>query len=198
MSWRADYPNSIKAPKGAGQPILYLDFDGVLHHESVYWHPRRGPFLDTKLTGAGSRQSSFVLFQHAPLLAKIIEPYPDLKIVLSTSWVRTYSCSKVAKFLLPALRERVIGATFHSRMNEHEFLQAPRRMQVWGDVVRRKPRAWLALDDDYLHWPKWDLDNYVQTDVVHGISEPKVLAEIETKLAKMFSKESEPKDDNAA
>lgn len=30
--------------KGLGQPILYLDFDGVLHPEHCYWHPRKGPY----------------------------------------------------------------------------------------------------------------------------------------------------------
>lgn len=29
--------------KGLGLPILYLDFDGVLHPEYCYWHPRKGP-----------------------------------------------------------------------------------------------------------------------------------------------------------
>ncbi len=30
-----------KPPKGAGALVLYLDFDGVLHHENVLWHPKR-------------------------------------------------------------------------------------------------------------------------------------------------------------
>lgn len=31
----------MKAPKGQGRPILYLDFDGPLHHDACLWHPRR-------------------------------------------------------------------------------------------------------------------------------------------------------------
>ena len=31
-----DRLNRIKALKGAGELLLYLDFDGVLHHENVY------------------------------------------------------------------------------------------------------------------------------------------------------------------
>jgi len=163
-----------KAPKGAGELILYLDYDGVLHHENCLWHPRKGPYLKAP--------SGHVLFQHAPLLAEVLEPYPDWKIVLSTSWVRTYGFYGAGKRLPEALRGRLIGATFHSRMNRHEFVASPRGMQVWGDVVIRQPRHWIALDDDYLHWPKWALDNYVQTDAALGISKPDVLGRLKRLL----------------
>jgi hypothetical protein len=169
-----------KLPKGASQDILYLDFDGVLHHENCLWHPKRGPYL--------MAPEGHVLFQHAPLLAEMLAPYPSLKIVLSTSWVRSYGCEKAAKRLPASLRDRVIGATWHSQMKplENEWVSRPRGMQVWGDVDRRKPRAWLALDDDYLSWPVWALDNYVRTDDVLGISHPEVTPLISQKLDRFF------------
>ena len=170
-----DY-NNRKVPQGAGEAILYLDFDGVLHHEAVYWSPRRGPYMGKQLT------SEHYLFQHAPLLVDLLAPHPDIKIVLSTSWVRSYGCYGAAKRLPASIRDRVIGATFHSRMNETAFVTSPRGMQVWGDVEKRHPKAWLALDDDYLHWPKWCLDNYVRTDEVLGISAPAVQSLIVEKL----------------
>lgn len=34
----------MSLPVGRGELILYLDFDGVLHHENVLWHPRKGPY----------------------------------------------------------------------------------------------------------------------------------------------------------
>ena len=140
----------MKPPGGRNGLILYLDFDGVLHHENVLWHPRLGAYL--------SAPEGYTLFQHALLLEQLLEPYPEVRIVLSTSWVRRYGCSRTAKNLRPSLRARVIGATFHSRMEKEPFLAAPRGMQVWSDVLRRKPRDWLALDDDYLHWPAWCRD----------------------------------------
>ena len=76
-------------------------------------------------------------------------------------------------------------------MNEHEFAAAPRGMQVWGDVIKRKPKDWIALDDDFLHWPKWCLSKYVKTHEFEGIGHPDVRLEIETKLALMFKGESE-------
>lgn len=166
-----------KPPRGNGELVLYLDFDGVLHHENVTWHRTKGAHL--------TAQAPHRLFQHAELLAELLDPYPSVQIVLSTTWARIYGCDKAAKRLPEALRGRVIGATFHSKMHEQDFMSAPRGMQVWGDVVRRRPRDWLALDDDYLHWPKWCLDKFVRTHEHEGISDPAVKAEIVRKLVVM-------------
>ena len=163
--------------KGTHGHVLYLDFDGVLHHEDVRVK-RTGPYI-----AAGAQ---YKLFEHAPVLAELLDPYPHVRIVLSTSWVRRYGCSKTAKNLPWKLRERVVGATFHSQMNADEFWAAPRGMQVWGDVVKRLPWKWLALDDTWQDWPKWTLDNFVRTHEQLGISDPAVLDELRTKLAQKF------------
>lgn len=167
----------MKAPRGRDALLLYLDFDGVLQHENVLWHPRVGPYL--------SAPPGYVMFQHAELLEELLEPYPEVLIVLSTSWVRRYGCSKTAKNLRPALRARVIGATYHSRMDLDSFAATPRGLQVWADVVRRQPKDWLALDDDYLDWPAWCRDKYIRTHEHEGIAEPSVLAEFKWKLELM-------------
>jgi hypothetical protein len=70
-------------------------------------------------------------------------------------------------------------------MHDADFLSTSRGMQVWSDVLRRKPKAWLALDDDYVGWPEWCRDNLIRTDPVLGISKPTVLAELQGKLAAM-------------
>lgn len=163
--------------KGRGELVLYLDFDGVLHHENVMWHPKVGAYLSAPV--------GYVLFQHAKLLETLLEPYPRVQIVLSTSWVRRYGCTKSAKNLRPGLRSRVIGATFHSRMDEMDFVASPRGMQVWSDVLRREPRDWLALDDDWLDWPSWCLDKYVRTHPHEGLSHAAVENEFTAKLQEM-------------
>jgi hypothetical protein len=89
----------VRLLKGRGQPVLYLDFDGVLMHENVLWHPRRGAYL---VAPEGYR-----LFQHASLLDEMLQPHPSIQVVLSTSWVRQYGCSGAAKRLPPGLRKRV-------------------------------------------------------------------------------------------
>jgi hypothetical protein len=85
--------------------------------------------------------------------------YPDVRIVLSMSWVRVYKgVARVARKLTPELRARVIGATYHGSMDAESFREAPRGMQIWADVLRRQPDDWLAVDDGYLHWPTWCRD----------------------------------------
>ncbi|MGF6727566.1 hypothetical protein P3T43_006958 [Paraburkholderia sp. GAS41] len=169
---------AIPPPVTTGGRVLYLDFDGVLHPEDVRRRAGKGPYI--------ASPSGHVLFEHAPLLADVLRPYPDIHIVLSTSWVRWYrSVHRVTRKLPPELRARVVGATYHQDMDEESFQQAPRGMQVWADVLRRKPAAWLALDDDYLHWPTWCREQLVRTDDVLGISAPRVLDELITKVLLM-------------
>lgn len=161
--------------RGTGELLLYLDFDGVLHHENVLWHPKRGAYL--------SAPERYSLFQHAALLEQLLEPYPQLHIVLSTSWVRRYGCYATTKRLPSALAARVIGATFHSRhMKDDEFMCLPRGQQVHEDVLRRRPRDWLALDDDAEGWPVEPAGKFVQTHMSEGISDPDVQTEFKRKL----------------
>jgi hypothetical protein len=160
---------------GNGATLLYLDFDGVLHHEDVWWHARIGPYLQAP--------DHYKLFQHLELLETLLAPYPNVRIILSTSWVRRYGCSKAAKQLGPQLRQRVLGATFHSRMNQEHFIALPRGRQVWEDVLRRKPLDWLALDDDGDGWPPECATHFVKTHDHEDISDPKVLATVQERLA---------------
>ena len=67
-------------------------------------------------------------------------------------------------------------------MPRAEFCDTPRGLQVWHDVVRRKPRAWLALDDVPDGWPEHTLKNYVKTPFDVGLSDPAVLIEFKQKL----------------
>lgn len=131
-------------PRGYGGLLLYLDYDGVLHHHNVLWHPERGPY---------DGPPGFQLFEHVALLERLLDPYPDVQVVLSTAWVRRYGVYATAKRLPPTLRSRVIGATFHSKMDEADFVAKPRGQQVLEDAMRRKPYRWVALDDVDEGWP---------------------------------------------
>ncbi|MEM5434703.1 HAD domain-containing protein [Paraburkholderia diazotrophica] len=171
-------PAAWPGPARTGGRVLYLDFDGVLHPENVWRRPGIGPYVATP---PGHR-----VFELAPLLAQALEPYPDLQIVLATSWVRVLSFTRAARRLPASLRARVIGATYHSRMDAASFLEMPRGVQILADVSRRRPAAWLALDDDAEGWaPAWRT-HLVRTHAVLGISAPEVFAELGEKLAGMY------------
>jgi hypothetical protein len=164
--------------KGTGEFVLYLDFDGVLHHENCLWHPTRGAYL--------AAPARYTLFQHAELLAAELEPFPEVRIVLSTSWVLRYGFSRAASRLPDALGSRCIGATFHARaMHEPTFCLTPRGEQVLDDVARRRPSGWVALDDCYEGWP--DGAPWIQTDPYEGISGAGVLGKLQEALLQQFS-----------
>lgn len=169
---------SQRTPRGRGGLLLYLDFDGVLHHDEVYRHPRRGIYIN-----AGAH---FTLFQHASLLETELAPYPEVRIVLATSWVRELRYSRALKHLPLRLRTRVIGSTYHTAMNVDAFRDKPRGMQVLEDVSRRQPQEWLALDNDDRGWPQELRDRLILTDDVLGISKLSVHATMKREFARRF------------
>ncbi len=166
--------------KGRGGAALYLDFDGVLHPEAVYWRPQRGAYIEDSLASAGHR-----LFEHAGLLTDLLEPYPHISIVLSTSWARHYRFSKASRRLPIGLRERVIGATFHSQMDKVLFDRLSRGRQVLSDVERRQPTSWMAIDDTDEGWDR-ARGNVVISDERYGIAEPSVLEKLRDLLSLTF------------
>ncbi|WP_246278910.1 HAD domain-containing protein [Paraburkholderia ultramafica] len=65
----------------------------------------------------------------------------------------------------------------------------PRGAPVWGEVCRRQPEAWFALDDDEAGWPAVCRDHLLHTDPARGVSAPAVLAELPARLAALHRPE---------
>lgn len=157
--------------------VLYLDFDGVLHHENVLTHPDRGIYI-----AAPGR----TLFEWMPVLDDLLAPHPDVAIVLSTSWVLRRSFDFAKSRLSSSLQKRVIGATFdHRYIRKDEFSLLARGQQIAEDVARRCPLAWFALDDEHLGWPAWCRDKLIRTDGAVGISEPDIQQAVRVMLNEM-------------
>jgi hypothetical protein len=168
---------ATETSRGRGHLVLYLDYDGALHHENVRISNKSGPFLQ-----APERYS---LFQHCSLLEEVLAPYSSVLIVLSTSWAVRYGVAAAAARLPESLQDRVIGGTFHSRhMRLTEFNEMHRGQQVTADVARRQPRDWLALDDDEEGWGT-SRSHLVHTHMYEGISPAEVLALLKQKLKAM-------------
>ena len=122
---------------------LFLDFDGVLH-------PRGG----------------FPLSQ-AERLAAAIAQYPDVRIVLSTSWVETYGVEPVIEMLPDGLRERVIGATYAGGEAQPES----RFAEIEACAARLGIDEWLAIDDDQEGWPEAKRHRLIWCDPSQGFDE---------------------------
>jgi len=158
-------------------PVLYLDFDGVLHPDAVY---RVHGEIILKYDGIG-------LFEWAPLLVELLAPYPDIRIVLSTSWVRVISYDKARARLPPELIERVIGATWHSSMNVYWWHGLTRYQQVSLHARRHKVQQWLAIDDDATGWPDEALRHLVPTDSMLGLAATDSLSQLRQRLLELAS-----------
>jgi hypothetical protein len=172
---------AARAPRTA-DVLLYLDLDGVVQHEAVLWHPRRGPFLSPQLS-AGRK-----MFEWVPQLEEALAPFPHVALVLSSTWCIRPGFGKTLKNFPPALRSKFVGGTFHKRWHGADpwlleaFRRTPRGLQIWADVQRRKPKQWLALDDDVTEWPSFALSNLVACNGSTGLSCPRVQKELRKKL----------------
>lgn len=159
-------------------PVLYLDYDGVLHPADVRVTvdaPRRPQVY---LQG---KPSCHPLFEHAKLLESLLEPFPALRIVLATSWVREFGHEFALEQLTPSLQARVIGATWRPGMR---FQPPARYYCIQVDAEERRLERWLALDDDLYCWPEKELHRVVApTDRLLGLAEPGIADELQAKLS---------------
>ena len=157
--------------------ILYLDYDGVLHPADV--RVTRDEPLRPRVYVRGEPTDG-PLFRYASLLELLLAPYPELKIVLATSWVRTFGYEYALNQLSPALQSRVIGAA---------TFPAPTRFDsIDIDAQERGLTRWLALDDDMRGWPDARRHQVVApTSPVLGLAQPGVAAELAHRLAALCS-----------
>jgi len=94
-------------------PILYLDYDGVLHPADV-----RVPVSDPTRARVyvHNQPTNHPLFEHAPLLERILQPFPDVQIVLATLWSRELGLDYAAQQLPSSLRARVIDTVWRGSL----------------------------------------------------------------------------------
>lgn len=154
-------------------PTMFLDFDGVLHPADVLWRERQWPALAEHL------QTTHMLFEHAGLLADLLQPHPQIRLVLSTAWVRLYGYEATASRLPKALQERLVGATFDPDRDSTQFTSVARGYQVLADAKRRGLKKWVALDDDGRNWPRGHTRRLIATDPVLGLAAPAVIDALE-------------------
>lgn len=141
-------------------PILFLDFDGVLHPASAY---------------------QTQAFCHALTLAECLQPY-TCDIVISSSWRFNYSLPELRDLLPATLAARVIGTTGEAYIGQHA------RQHEIGEFLKRSgapsDRSWRALDDAAWEFPP-GLRNLIPCDSNTGLQKIQ-LAELERWLIQSF------------
>lgn len=104
---------------------LFLDFDGVLHPEGV------GPELE---------------FCHLQGFEDLMREYPQVRLVLSSSWRIHLPFEKLMAIFSTDLQNRIVGATPHLRELENKQGHRQRECEQW--LASNAPGAsWLAVDD---------------------------------------------------
>ena len=149
-------------------PTLFLDFDGTLH----VGHPV------ADVDGQVSLESGRQLFEYAPLLVELLAPYPDVEIVLTTSWLDAMNDETVLAYLPPELSRRVIDTTRGRRARLSYMLNGSGRTDVITCYAFGKGLTqWLAIDDSVYgayHFgrePGQLMRNFLLLDSSRGISD---------------------------
>jgi len=167
-------------------PILYLDYDGVLHPADV--RVTKAEPLRPRVY-IGGRPSDHPLFEHALLLELLLLPFPDVRIVLSTAWVRTLGYEFTLQQLPPGLRARVVGTIWHTERLEHP--PPSRHDAITDDAAERGADRWLALDDDREDWHEARRHLVVApTNAWQGLAQPGVAEELTEALELLCSDRS--------
>lgn len=140
---RFPLPDQVKG----GRPLLFLDFDGVLH------------------TSDGQR------FARLPVLIDALEG-SQCDIVVSSSWRHHLEVVELATYL-GTLAPRVIGATpaLTFRRQDDSGPDHIRQLEVerWMQLNTTTPRAFLVVDDDASAFePEWP--PLLLVDPMHGLT----------------------------
>jgi hypothetical protein len=156
--------------------VLFLDFDGVTHRFGA---------LRTRL-GIISSAPSVKLFEFAPIVVECLEPYTQLEVVLSTSWVRALGYERAKNALPAVLQERVVGATYHSKFYDAWAWPAiARGIQVLRYVRTHRLTQWVAIDDEIDGFGE-QLSHVVQCDEKLGLGDAATQHLLRVRLAEQF------------
>ncbi|WP_224007526.1 HAD domain-containing protein [Cupriavidus pinatubonensis] len=155
--------------------ILFVDFGSGHHRDAVSLSDG-----ELVLQSGGARP-----FEHAGLLADLVAPYPELRIVFSMFWERAYGPKEA---LPPSLQGRVIGSLYEFGTEFPGWAELSRREQIQRYVDRHYIHSWLALERDCSGWPG-ELHENVVCLGEGGLDSSSARKELVEKLARMHAKE---------
>lgn len=117
--------------KGLGRPIIFLDFDGVLHPE--FSHPSK-------------------YFSCLPHFEAVVRRVPECEIVIASTWRQAHPLSELLKPFASDIAERIVGVTPVAQ----ELVEIPDSLlayereaecHAWMRANERGYLPWIAIDD---------------------------------------------------
>lgn len=134
--------------------ILFLDFDGVLHPEPCY---------DEKS-----------LFCCLPRIESVLRDFPEVLVVISSTWREKRSLSELKSFFSADISNRIIGTTpsWKDCPDLFEVIGYQRQTEVeaWLRESDEPWQSWIAIDDKAFLFKPF-LPNLVKTDSSVGFDE---------------------------
>ena len=134
--------------------ILFLDYDGVLHPDPC--------------------PSSSRLFENASRLSQAVADYPEVAVVLSTSWRMARPFVDLLLPLPRTLRSRVLGVTprFGDFTPSAPLVPYRRHAECdhWLRMHRLPDTPWVALDDRAAWFAPY-CENLIECDPERGFDE---------------------------
>jgi len=145
--------------------VLFLDIDGVLH-------PAREPGQ----LGPSDLYMVVGPFGWLPYLAKVLEPFPDVELVVHSTWRETFSLDELRDMLSELGTRSVDVAPAGER---HDAIQA------W--LRDRAVASYRILDDDASAFPSPTPAQLIICDPRRGVSADDVLQSLSAWLAQPIS-----------
>lgn len=115
--------------------LLFLDIDGVMHSVDR---------VQAIHTSAGTEYAGDRLFEHLPLLGRILDQCPDVSVIISSAWRDVYTLSDLQKFF-GSWGHRVIGTTLSS--DALDSIPANRFQECQVVAERLGVSDWVMVDD---------------------------------------------------
>ncbi len=159
-----------------------LDFDGVLHPSEVFRSPD-GMTIENGPPGA-------TLFMWSGILENVLRLFPEVRIVLSTSWVNVFGYEQARLSLPPNLQEKVVGATYDQALDNDispPWTHLHRYEQITRYANRNALAEWIAIDDNLRGLSKSEAQRVIVTNGDLGLSERARVTELIEKLSNLRS-----------
>lgn len=109
-------------------PVLFLDFDGVLH-----------ALGEPAISENFRLLANPCLFRWRPILEEALAAYPSVRVIVSSDWRRIFDDDALVALLGPDLGARFIGVVPHAGPSRHA--------EILKEAARLHLEHWLALDD---------------------------------------------------
>ncbi|OAJ55978.1 hypothetical protein A6V36_30435 [Paraburkholderia ginsengiterrae] len=155
-------------------PTLYLSYGGVLNIG-------HGLMDDS---GVVTLDSGRMLFEFAPYLVEVLAPWPQVQIIVTTSWLQSLGAGKTIALLPDQLRHRLVATTLHTPPRLSEISNgSAKAMTVIRHAVKHGLTTWLALDDEAWGVPSDFEQHFLHTDPETALGAPEARKQLREWLA---------------